>query len=82
MAVALSLAGDSLSPLALRFLLASMYSVGFIFVNLGRSTNLRAWLGKGFERSREKLSDMEAVHLIHKTGWPRLRRTWPNCKPK
>ncbi len=42
------------------------------FVNLGRSTNLRAWLGKGFERSREKLGDMEAVHLIRKTGWPRF----------
>ncbi|HYL28437.1 MAG TPA: hypothetical protein VEU27_00805, partial [Gemmatimonadales bacterium] len=42
------------------------------FVNLGRSTNLRAWLGKGFERSRAKLGDMEAIHLIRKTGWPRF----------
>ena len=42
------------------------------FVNLGRSTNLRAWLGKGLERSRAKLGDMEAIHLIQKTGWPRF----------
>ncbi|HEY8105099.1 MAG TPA: hypothetical protein VIE46_03270 [Gemmatimonadales bacterium] len=42
------------------------------FVNLGRSTNLRAWLGKGFERSRAKLGDMEAIHLIQKTGLPRF----------
>ena len=42
------------------------------FVNLGRSTNLREWLGKGVTRSRAKLSDREAVHLIKKTGWPRF----------
>jgi len=42
------------------------------FVNLGRSTNLREWLGKGVTRSRAKLADHEAVHLIKKTGWPRF----------
>ena len=42
------------------------------FVNLGRSTNLREWLGKGVTRSRAKLADREAVHLIKKTGWPRF----------
>jgi hypothetical protein len=42
------------------------------FVNLGRSTNLREWLGKGIARSKAKLADREAVHLIHKTGWPRF----------
>lgn len=42
------------------------------FVNLGRSTNLREWLGKGITRSRAKLADREAVHLIRKTGWPRF----------
>ena len=42
------------------------------FVNLGRSTNLREWLGKGVGRSRAKLADREAVHLIKKTGWPRF----------
>jgi peptidoglycan/xylan/chitin deacetylase (PgdA/CDA1 family) len=42
------------------------------FVNLGRSTNLREWLGKGVSRSKAKLADREAVHLIKKTGWPRF----------
>ena len=42
------------------------------FVNLGRSTNLREWLGKGVSRSRAKLADREAIHLIKKTGWPRF----------
>lgn len=42
------------------------------FVNLGRSTNLREWLGKGITRSKAKLADRDAVHLIHKTGWPRF----------
>lgn len=42
------------------------------FVNLGRSTNLREWLGKGVTRSRAKLADRDAVHLIKKTGWPRF----------
>jgi peptidoglycan/xylan/chitin deacetylase (PgdA/CDA1 family) len=42
------------------------------FVNLGRSTNLREWLGKGLARSKAKLADRDAVHLIAKTGWPRF----------
>jgi peptidoglycan/xylan/chitin deacetylase (PgdA/CDA1 family) len=42
------------------------------FVNLGRSTNLREWLGKGVTRSKAKLADRDAVHLIKKTGWPRF----------
>jgi peptidoglycan/xylan/chitin deacetylase (PgdA/CDA1 family) len=42
------------------------------FVNLGRSTNLREWLGSGVARSKAKLADREAVHLIKKTGWPRF----------
>ncbi len=42
------------------------------FVNLGRSTNLREWLGSGLARSKAKLADREAVHLIKKTGWPRF----------
>jgi peptidoglycan/xylan/chitin deacetylase (PgdA/CDA1 family) len=42
------------------------------FVNMGRSTNLREWLGGGLKGSRAKLSDMEAVHLIKKIGWPRF----------
>ncbi len=42
------------------------------FVNLGRSTNLREWLGRGLAGSKAKLGDMEAVHLIQKTGWPRF----------
>jgi peptidoglycan/xylan/chitin deacetylase (PgdA/CDA1 family) len=42
------------------------------FVNMGRSTNLREWLGAGTARSKAKLADREAVHLIKKTGWPRF----------
>jgi len=42
------------------------------FVNMGRATNLREWLGKGLRGSRAKLNDMEAVHLIRKIGWPRF----------
>lgn len=42
------------------------------FVNLGRSTNLREWIGKGIARSKAKLGDRDAVHLIKKTGWPRF----------
>jgi peptidoglycan/xylan/chitin deacetylase (PgdA/CDA1 family) len=42
------------------------------FVNLGRSTNLGEWLGKGVTRSKAKLADREAVHLIQKTGWTRF----------
>ena len=42
------------------------------FVNLGRSTNLREWLGTGVARSKAKLADREAVHLIQKTGLPRF----------
>jgi peptidoglycan/xylan/chitin deacetylase (PgdA/CDA1 family) len=42
------------------------------FINVGRSTNLREWLGKGVARSRAKLADRDAVHLIKKTGWPRF----------
>jgi peptidoglycan/xylan/chitin deacetylase (PgdA/CDA1 family) len=42
------------------------------FVNMGRSTNLREWLGKGLVRSKAKLADRDAVHLIQKTGWPRF----------
>ncbi len=42
------------------------------FVNMGRSTNLREWLGKGIARSKAKLGDKDAVHLIQKTGWPRF----------
>lgn len=42
------------------------------FVNMGRSTNLREWLGKGIGASRAKLNDMQAVNLIEKIGWPRF----------
>lgn len=42
------------------------------FVNMGRSTNLGEWLGKGLVRSKAKLADKDAVHLIQKTGWPRF----------
>ncbi|MBA3522904.1 MAG: polysaccharide deacetylase family protein [Gemmatimonadales bacterium] len=42
------------------------------FVNMGRSTNLKEWLGKGVTRSKAKLADRDAVHLIQKTGWPRF----------
>jgi peptidoglycan/xylan/chitin deacetylase (PgdA/CDA1 family) len=42
------------------------------FVNMGRSTNLLEWIGPGTARSRAKLADRDAVHLIRKTGWPRF----------
>jgi peptidoglycan/xylan/chitin deacetylase (PgdA/CDA1 family) len=42
------------------------------FVNMGRSTNLFEWIGSGMARSKAKLADREAVHLIKKTGWPRF----------
>lgn len=42
------------------------------FINMGRSTNLREWLGKGLARSTAKRKDGEAVNLIKKTGWPRF----------
>ena len=42
------------------------------FVNMGRSTNLVEWIGAGMARSKAKLADREAVHLIKKTGWPRF----------
>ena len=42
------------------------------FINMGRSTNLREWLGAGFARSRSKLKDKEAINLIEKTGWFRF----------
>lgn len=41
------------------------------FLNMGRSTNLGEWL-RGMGKSRAKLADMNAVHLIKKTGWPRF----------
>lgn len=47
--------------------------VNTFFVNMGRSTNLREWIGKGgLKGSKAKLGDMEAVHLIKKIGWPRF----------
>jgi peptidoglycan/xylan/chitin deacetylase (PgdA/CDA1 family) len=48
------------------------------FLNMGRSTNLAEWL-RGMGKSRAKLADMNAVHLIKKTGWPRfaLDTLWP-----
>lgn len=42
------------------------------FVNMGRSTNLREWVGKGMVRSKAKFADRDAIHLIQKTGWPRF----------
>jgi peptidoglycan/xylan/chitin deacetylase (PgdA/CDA1 family) len=42
------------------------------FINMGRSTNLLEWIGSGMARSKAKLADREAVHLIKKTGWPRF----------
>ena len=42
------------------------------FVNMGRSTNLVEWIGAGAARSKAKLADRDAVHLIKKTGWPRF----------
>ena len=41
------------------------------FLNMGRSTNLGLWL-RGIGKSRAKLADMNAVHLIKKTGWYRF----------
>jgi hypothetical protein len=38
---------------------------------MGRSTNLKKWIGKGFARSKAKLHDKQAVHLIQKVGWSR-----------
>jgi peptidoglycan/xylan/chitin deacetylase (PgdA/CDA1 family) len=42
------------------------------FVNMGRSTNLLEWIGPGTARTKAKLADRDAVHLIKKTGWPRF----------
>ena len=42
------------------------------FVNMGRSTNLFEWIGAGTARSKAKLADRDAVHLIKKAGWPRF----------
>jgi peptidoglycan/xylan/chitin deacetylase (PgdA/CDA1 family) len=42
------------------------------FVNMGRSTNLLEWIGRGSARSKAKFADRDAVHLIKKTGWPRF----------
>ncbi len=42
------------------------------FVNIGRSTNLREWLGGSMGKTRAKLNDMEAINLIQKIGWPRF----------
>lgn len=42
------------------------------FVNMGRSTNLREWLGKGLRGSRQKLNDTESINLIQKIGWRRF----------
>src|SRR4051812_35449702 len=39
---------------------------------MGRSTNLVEWVGQGTARSKAKLADRDAVHLIKKTGWPRF----------
>jgi peptidoglycan/xylan/chitin deacetylase (PgdA/CDA1 family) len=41
------------------------------FLNMGRSTNLAEWL-RGMGKTRAKLGDRDAVHLIEKTGWPRF----------
>jgi len=37
------------------------------FVNMGRSTNLLEWI-RGVGRTREKLGDRDAIHLIKKAG--------------
>jgi len=42
------------------------------FVNMGRSTNLREWLGKGLRGSKAKFSDMESINLVRKIGWRRF----------
>ncbi len=41
------------------------------FVNMGRSTNLVEWV-RGVGRTREKLSDRNAIHLVKKTGRARF----------
>lgn len=41
------------------------------FVNMGRSTNLVEWV-RGVGRTREKLGDRNAIHLIRKTGRTRF----------
>jgi len=42
------------------------------FINMGRSTNLREWLGKGLSGSRAKFKDKEAINLVQKIGWSRF----------
>jgi len=42
------------------------------FVNMGKSTNLREWIGKGFSGSRAKFADTESINLIGKIGWGRF----------
>ena len=42
------------------------------FVNMGKSTNFREWIGKGFKGSRAKLSDTDSINLISKIGWGRF----------
>lgn len=42
------------------------------FVNMGKSTNLRQWLGKGLSSSRAKFTDTESINLIQKIGWGRF----------
>jgi peptidoglycan/xylan/chitin deacetylase (PgdA/CDA1 family) len=41
------------------------------FVNMGRSTNLLEWV-RGARRTRAKLLDRQAIHLVRKTGRARL----------
>ncbi len=41
------------------------------FINMGRSTNLGEWL-RGAGRTRAKLADRGAIHLVRKIGWPRF----------
>ncbi len=45
------------------------------FVNIGQSTNLKEWVAggaRGVARSKAKLADKDAIHLIQKTGWARF----------
>jgi peptidoglycan/xylan/chitin deacetylase (PgdA/CDA1 family) len=42
------------------------------FVNMGKSTNLREWIGKGLRGSKAKFTDTESVNLIQKIGWARF----------
>jgi hypothetical protein len=42
------------------------------FVNMGRSTNLREWLGKGLKGSKDKFYDTQAINLVKKIGWRRF----------